>query len=260
MTLINIIFLVLILFKSTYAFIPTQRHQDEDWRAAAQKHMNTNLRDNSAYDLSTPAININPQEILKKQNNLPWEYDEVVKAFNLTRDHQFLSFNDFDIKFRRSTWLYPDDGCFARSDLLIKNALEFNFPKMQKIFSFGNLSVLTGNNPNGNVSWWYHVVPIVHTENETFVFDPAIEPLRPLKYNEWIKAQGDESEIRVSICPSSTYMPYDPCLSDTNTLSEEAIMDQKMFLDLEWSRLIELDRNPKLELGDYPPWKYSKWL
>ena len=45
---------------------------------------------------------------------------------------------------RRSSWLYPDDGCFARAALAADNLARWSFAPVAKIFVFGDLDVRTG--------------------------------------------------------------------------------------------------------------------
>lgn len=82
----------------------------------------------------------------------------VQDRFKYLRDLRFIRWNARD---RRSSWLYPDDGCFARASLMNKNIKLAADPVPGKVFVFGNLKVITPNPPRGYVTWWYHVAPVV---------------------------------------------------------------------------------------------------
>lgn len=185
-----------------------------------------------------------------------WESAAVTtERFIKLRDVRWLATEDRPDFLRRSSWLYPDDGCFARAALAIMNLSHWKIPVPNKIFVFGNLQVKTVNSPSGSVSWWYHVAPIVAVNGQKYVLDPAIEPLRPLKLEEWLlKMSDDVSTLEVAICQSGSYMPSDLCDKVTDGNEATAAQDQISYLSDEWSRLEDLKRNPTIELGDTPPW------
>src|SRR5205823_1645100 len=122
-----------------------------------------------------------------------WEsVDAMNRHFQEFRDKRFL-ISDLQPGFmRRSSWLYPDDGCFARAGLAILNLFQEKVTPPEKIFVFGNLSVKTANSPDGSVSWWYHVAPIVQIGAEKYVLDPALNPRAPLKLEDWLSLMGND--------------------------------------------------------------------
>src|SRR5690606_38024642 len=61
---------------------------------------------------------------------------DLQKAFSYVRDLRFLSDNVNNLM-RRSTWLYPDDGCFARSAMMVGQLA--SQVQLAKIFVFGEL-------------------------------------------------------------------------------------------------------------------------
>lgn len=155
---------------------------------------------------------------------------------------------------RRPSWLYPDDGCFARAEYMARQIKSQMNIEAAKLFIFGNLKVRTRNHPRRSVSWWYHVVPVFRSGKELFVFDPAIEDARPLLIQEWAEQMGQslEGASRWSICDSSTYDPADPC---QNAEPEPlALEDQMSYLDLETERVLEMKR-PTSFLQELPPWR-----
>src|SRR4030088_893974 len=113
----------------------------------------------------------------------------------------------------------------------------------------------TPNSPPGQVSWWYHVAPIVEVGGQKIVLDPAIEPHHPLKLEDWLAQMAPNiSQLKVAICASGTYGPYDLCDQATDGIEQPAQDDQVYYLNSEWGRLVDLNRNPNNELGDSPPW------
>jgi hypothetical protein len=105
------------------------------------------------------------------------------------------------------------------------------------------------------VTWWWHISQIVRVGNEVFVLDPAIEPSRPLPVREWLATMvANPDEAQVVICSPYTYTINSNCEEQFDQ-SASALSDQYYYLDYEWSRQIELGRDPNVVLGDTPPWK-----
>jgi hypothetical protein len=126
-----------------------------------------------------------------------------------------------------------------------------------KIFVFGDLTVRTSNSPTGKVSWWYHVAPIIRSEDSNlWVLDPAVHPDAPILLNSWLGAMTNNiTSLRMSACSSFTYGPNDSCLNSTPATQAGAQADEKEnFLGSEWDRQVELHRDPVRVLGKFPPW------
>lgn len=204
-----------------------------------------------------------PVEVAKQfgTSELPpavqWENEEVmIQRFDEMRDHRWMNQPQRPTFPRRISWLYPDDGCFARAGLAVRNLQQWTFPAPSKVFIFGDLNVKTPYAPSGSVSWWYHVAPMVEVNGKKFVLDPSIESAKPLPLEEWLARHTDDiSKIEVAVCGSGSYTPYDQCARQTDGIETVAENDQVYFLSAEWDRLVELGRNPREELGDNPPWK-----
>lgn len=194
------------------------------------------------------------------KSNLPaataWATEsDMTRAFEKFRDYRFLERDSRPGFLRRSSWLYPDDGCFARAALAILNLGKWSYAVPKKVFVFGDLLVNTKNAPGGSVSWWYHVAPLVEVNGDKYVLDPAIEPKNPLRLEDWLARMSQKPEaLEVAVCGSGTYTPYDACQQDSDGIEAAALGDQGYFLDAEWSRLEELKRDPVKELGEQPPW------
>lgn len=188
------------------------------------------------------------------------EYSSAQAALEVmqkVRDVRFLQDTKHNM-LRRASWLYPDDGCFARAALAVQNIKLWNLPVPSKVFIFGNLSVDTPNSPEGSVGWWYHVVPLVRVQGKPVVIDPAINPHQPLSLQDWVLTMtADIQSVRLAVCDSTSYSPSSPCKVSSDS-SSSATADQMRFLSEEWYRLERLKRDPKKELGDSPPWQ-SVW-
>jgi len=181
---------------------------------------------------------------------------QLQELFERMRDERFLTSPQLPMNYRRSTWLYPDDGCFARAALAIANLARWQAPVPKKVYVFGNLLASTPNTRSGQVSWWYHVAPIVSVRDQKFVLDPAINPHRPLTLREWLGTMAtDVSALRVSICSSASYGPRGLCEPRTNETEQLGLRDQRGFLESERLRITSLGRNPDQELGNQPPWR-----
>ncbi|RUR17715.1 hypothetical protein ELY21_10400 [Legionella sp. km535] len=181
-------------------------------------------------------------------------YDEMMTLFKIIRDTRFLfTKNNPDFE-RRISWLYPDDGCFARAALSIIKLEKEQLIKPAKIFAFGELLLQTQYSPNGYVSWWYHVSTAVNYMGSIYILDPALNPERPLLVDEWYNKMGNENELNGVICNPSTYGPFDNCYQISGTSEERAFHDQSGFLELEWNRINSLGFDPKTLLGTNPPW------
>ena len=188
-----------------------------------------------------------------------WEdLDALNRRFAVMRDARVLSARGRPDFARRITWLYPEDGCYARAAVGVTTLtrLEPDAPVPGKIFAFGNLSVRSAFAHGGRAWWWYHVAPVVRVDGVNWVLDPSIEPARPLSADEWIERQSTKPEaVRVAVCGGATYSPTSRCVADATAPAVMALKDEAGFLDLEWQRIVELSRDPAADLGDRPPWR-----
>ncbi len=182
---------------------------------------------------------------------------EMNTRFARVRDHRWMTERVRPNFLRRPSWMFPDDGCYARAALAIKMFSQWKTSVPKKVFVFGDLTVRTKNSPVGSVSWWYHVAPIVEVNGLKYVLDPSIEPHYPLTLLQWLSRMSHRpDELEVAICGSGTYSPYDNCRKKTDGQELMARRDQGAFLGLEWHRLEDLKRSPEQELGDNPPWNH----
>ncbi len=191
-----------------------------------------------------------------------WESETMLLAnFAKVRDYRFIPSPGQPEFLRRISWLYPDDGCFARASLAVLNLETWKAAAPNKIYVFGDLVVKTANSPTGEVSWWYHVAPMVEVGGVNYVLDPAIDPKQPMKVDEWLHHMSpDPSVVDVAVCGSGSYTPYDLCDKASDGIEKDAGQDQIGFLTSEYLRIQDLGRNPVDELGDKPPWKMGSVL
>ncbi len=181
-------------------------------------------------------------------------YAELMAMFRLIRDTRFLQSKQ-DLAFeRRISWLYPDDGCFARAALAGMKLTDLNYIRPFKIFVFGDLSLQTPYAASGAVSWWYHVSLVVSYMGAIFVLDPALDTEKPVLVDDWYSKMGDSSEMKVAVCNPYSYDPIDNCYIATEASDKEAISDQRMYLEKEWKRIKQLGFEPATLLGATPPW------
>ncbi len=183
--------------------------------------------------------------------------EELEAAFKWSRDERFMTDPSFEHFMRRISWLYPDDGCFARAQVAQKIIRE-HVPEsdLGKVFIFGSLQVETKNSPEGRVSWWFHVVPASRIGDQIWILDAAIDPSKILKLEEWIAhmvPEGD-TDFTVNFCKNESYGPGSSCLTPRTMDLEDALNEQSFYLREERNRLIEMNRNADEELGLSPPW------
>lgn len=207
---------------------------------------------------TTPVDLAKPGRVYSMVQIPDWGTHEVmVSRFKDIRDHQWLRDETHNQFLRRLTWLYPDDGCYARAAMMIQHGYSRSWPIPKKVFVFGNLLVQTPNTHDGEISWWYHVAPIVLVKGRRYVLDPSIEPKAPLPLNEWLERMSPTpKDLEIAICESGTYVPGEDCDKSTDGVEAGAQADELGFLDLEWNRLLDLGRDPRRELGAHPPWSH----
>lgn len=239
------------------------RLPNQDWKQAAKEGLEASglphtlgFYGRTALDAAQAADTVDYKARYQDLGLGAFTADQVSSLFARGRDERFLFWSTDPSFLRRSTWLYPDDGCFARAALFVQNALSWAYPSAGKIFVFGNLRVQSEYSPSGSVTWWYHVAPLVYDGQEMFVMDPALDSSGPLPVRDWLgKMTQDISTIQTSVCNTHSYGPYSSCNSSLEETDRDAERDQKQYLDAEWSRLIDVSKDPNQELGDFPPWR-----
>lgn len=195
-------------------------------------------------------------------NEVNWEQVFVTKVnqagisdlFEYVRDKRdFIDQAGFK---RRITWLYPDDGCYVRSAIMQSLVQEKVTESWSQIFLFGNLELKTNYSPDGAVTWWYHVAPIIKTELGIFVFDPSVQASGPMPLKDWLEKVNAGADAKVAICDAKAYIPDSSCSQESESHGLEALDEEKeIYFQKEWNRLEHLGLKPELILGEKPPWK-----
>ncbi len=230
--------------------------------SAIRKSHETHIQAYLRHGVVTPNVSRQPQKVSKDLRDLDIKVipdvgsmNDLINQFEFVRDLRFMQGQEKNF-LRRMTWLYPDDGCFARAEMAAYLLVDNKFVKPKKIFVFGNLSAKTSNTRSGKVEWWYHVAVTYRVGETAYVFDPSLDPKRPMTLADWNTGVGGlKNRVTYAICNYATFDPNDSCEKAGEIDSSEALYQEKLFLSREWSRLLELNRIPEKELGDFPPWK-----
>ncbi|RUR05694.1 protein-glutamine glutaminase family protein [Legionella sp. km772] len=181
-------------------------------------------------------------------------YAELLAMFHFVRDTRFL-YEEAQPGFgRRISWLYPDDGCFARAAMTGMSLQMQHFIRPAKIFAFGELSLKTPYSVKGEVFWWYHVAAVVNYMDSIYVLDPALKPDGPILVGDWYNKMGIENDLTGVVCNPYTYDPFDYCYKISSKGDINARKDQSRYLEKEWSRMQSLGFDPLQILGNNPPW------
>lgn len=205
----------------------------------------------SAVALEIPFDSLDFSQVPQWSVEAPMDY-----IFEAVRDARFIQTLAMPYFLRRISWLYPDDGCYARAAVTNQKLEEWGIPRLKKLFVFGDLNVKTKNAIDGIVEWWYHNVPVIQKDGVVYIFDAAVEPSRALPIDDWIRLMGQGTKtITAAICDPFAYGPWDRCIKPSQDVEEDAWADQISYLQDEWFQLKVLGRNPERELGDHPPWK-----
>lgn len=182
-----------------------------------------------------------------------WTADELAAGFALARDRRGITLESMSDFPRRPSFLYPDDGCYARAERMAFELEQAGYARPAKVFVFGDLQLWSPNS-QWPIFWWYHVAPAVRVADEMYVLDPSIDPDAPILMTSWatrLESLGAE----VSVCNAFAYFPDSQCDGPPPASLEEAAMDnQEGLLALEWDRQRELGRDPLRVLGEEPPW------
>lgn len=254
----NLIFIALFTFCSTsYSAISQKRLPNESF----QNVLNRMKADDVKNKNQVARAKMTPERAKVSINNIDFSlvpevstHEELLRMFYFVRDIRFLHLDDNPEFSRRISWLYPDDGCFARAALAGMKLGENNLVRPAKIFAFGNLAVQTMYSREGAVYWWYHVAEIVRYMDAYYVIDPALNNREPLLVENWFHLMGEEADLQGAVCNPYTYGPFDDCLKATQESDKPAQSDQLIYLQYEWDRMSELGFDPQLVLGESPPW------
>lgn len=175
---------------------------------------------------------------------------DITAAFNLARDRKiFLHDTVFP---RRAPWLYPDDGCYVRSEAMVFTLRQYKFPEPTKVYAFGNLKMNTNLTVSGSVTWWYHVAIAYRLGNYIYVFDPSVNKQNIMSLEDWVNSFSTLDTVKLSFCKTGSYNTNDACSESREIEYKYIVRDTSPLLEKEWNRLLELKKNPKKALEKYP--------
>lgn len=204
-----------------------------------------------------------------------WSDADIMEQFAAIRDHAYLIDEGHNQSpLRRLSWMYLNDGCAERAEQFNTLAAQAGKTRPYMIFAFGESAYLraySSNHPSGVVEWGWHVAPVVkNSQGEPIVFDAALNPCRPLSYEEWLALMVDSLDFYdnlaagngVAIANSWAIMPESLVSGDETDLAE--LLDwmnvdileafSTYYLPNEWELQITLGRDPEVVLGANPLW------
>lgn len=233
--------------------ISARRESYQNWQDLSLEHRDSQpfppFQSNVAMDRAKHYEQVDYSKVSTLDNLMALD-----SVFKKLRDHRYLADFQNQDQLRRSTWMYPDDGCYARAAMMNQHLEEWGEKPLTKVFVFGDLEVTSPNAAYGKVGWWYHVAPIVNVAGEKYVIDPSVDATRPLKLKEWLLRMVDVKYATVSVCTPWTYTPYSDCVNAALDDDDAAREEATYFLPFERNRIKLLGRDPVRELGDFPPW------
>ena len=182
---------------------------------------------------------------------------QVQKVFAEIRDLRAWSWNDRPGFARRIPWLYVDDGCFLRAEMIVEKFREWGYSVPKQVMAFGDLR---GDSAYGSVTWWFHVAPVVKVGSQSYVLDPSMDATHPLSLEEWTLRMAPVSAAKLSICNADVVDPQQYCFStEANWDTQYETEQLQLYLGLEWDKLqAALGVEPIGPLGDTPPWTQNR--
>lgn len=253
----KIFFLLFLFFQVTYLkaaefpkVISAIRNPDEDWQDALAR------QNFSSFNLLSPAWNqVDPGiDILPVWTG---SMEALQQAFERSRDEAAYPNPQIRIGFpRRSTWLYPQDGCFARAAHVSRSFERQGYVRPGRVYAFGRLRSPTPYSKSGWVYWSYHVAAAINVNGVAMVIDPPVDPRRLIPFQEWVNLIArDPSKITTRFCDTYAYMPGHKCVGGGEAQERGALLHQLGYLTDEWNNLRAMGFDPLKLLGNSPPWK-----
>lgn len=250
--LISIFFALLILCLCMQAFPQTQesravspiRAPGQDWQEALAKQ----------------GLILSETEAPDAKNLPEWKgtLEELQAAFEKARDEAAYP-NTASKNFkRRSPWLFPLDGCYAKSSHVAQSIERQGLVRPGKIFTFGHLRLKTPFDPRGWVYWSYHVGTGYRYGNQIIVLDPSVNYKSIMTFPDWLILTAKHPEtIRVKFCDTFAYSPSWACVGGSRQQERATYSHILDLLPSEWNNLKNLHMDPEKLLGDEPPWKIA---
>lgn len=190
----------------------------------------------------------------------PGTESELAGYFANARDERI--YKDENGFMRRSTWLYPEDGCHTRAAHIARSFESIPMPRPGKVFAFGiplgpplGLYSRFSRDPQKKTWWLFHVAAAYRVGQDVIVLDPAVDANQPLKIGTWLSKMARNPErAKVSICDTYSYDPASLCRGGTPDRERNSLDHQKSYFSMEWVRVLRLGLEPKEILGPHPPW------
>lgn len=153
---------------------------------------------------------------------------------------------------------YIRDGCYARAHMMAEGFRQHGI-NSAKIFVRGRLAA---ENEYQQVSWWYHVAPLVWVEDADSgkpvpkVMDPSFQA-DPLDPDEWIRRFNEGSKIEVDLVEDAQFYPIrfaSPRDRDLSARLPDAVRVSQAYAE----DLHEIKERMGEEPGDFtqPHWDY----
>jgi hypothetical protein len=103
---------------------------------------------------------------------------------------------------KKMAFEFPIDGCYARATMMARIA-EDNNVKVAKIYAEGILRVLKASKDFPEVTWGYHVAPIVGVKQVdgaivNMVFDPSLFD-KPVTVDAWLDRMSGDGDPKAEI-------------------------------------------------------------
>ncbi|MVT52601.1 hypothetical protein GPL17_19145 [Bradyrhizobium yuanmingense] len=118
------------------------------------------------------------------------------------------------------TFLYPDDGCYARAHEMCRL---IGTAQSGKVWNYGKLTAKTLNHPNCKVEWKYHVATTVPVKiggtTASYVLDPSLFS-KPVTIATWTGVQGDSGSTTVETGAEPLYRAPDGKITKDDDYSQ----------------------------------------
>lgn len=156
---------------------------------------------------------------------------------------------------RRTTHLYPYDGCYARAEHTSRGFAKAHRPRPGKVLAFGDLVFETLVGPKLTVFWSYHVAPAYRIGKDVYVIDPVAAISRPLPMKEWLGLMTEDlATLKIAVCDENAYSPVTDCRNGKPNRTKTFLEDQAEYFQPEWEHVTDEGLNAREVLGKRPPW------
>lgn len=213
-------------------------------------------RDYRTYPRPLSTFSFNDSELSTEDLVQVDKWEQLQSMFESARDRRNLRWLQMPKFPRRTTFLYPQDGCFLRAALMNRSLKAYSHVPLHKIYVFGNLMTKSIYDSDGEIYWYFHVALAVNFQNEVYVIDPSLDHYGPISLGKWLsKMDVSKETAEIRICDSNSYTPYDRCVGGHGILEEKQSADHlQYYLAEEWNNLFYLGFRPEILLDNRPPW------